>query len=91
MHIFSSKVAVLGPLGALSIIPMVLIYLGCEHFAKKRQIRYEINLWNLKFSKIEFYMQKNYPPQNFRRIEKLWMDQRDVSVDSEKVKYLLEQ
>lgn len=61
--LYNSRVAVLGPLGAISIIPLIMIYYGCEHFARKRQIR---------------------------RIERLWIDQADVSIDSEKVKHLLE-
>lgn len=54
----------MGPLGAFILIPMFLIYYGCEHFAKKRQVR---------------------------RIEKTWCDQTNISVDSDRIKHLLEE
>uniref|UniRef100_A0A915E6Y4 EGF-like domain-containing protein n=1 Tax=Ditylenchus dipsaci TaxID=166011 RepID=A0A915E6Y4_9BILA len=59
---YNSRVATIGPLGALILIPMFLIYYGCEHYAKKRQVH---------------------------RIEKIWMDQTNVSVDSDRIKSLL--
>jgi hypothetical protein len=34
--LYNTRVAVLGPLGALSIIPMILLYYCCEHFAKAK-------------------------------------------------------
>lgn len=54
----------LGPLGALSIIPLIAVYWGCEYYARKRQVK---------------------------RIEEEWVDRTNVSVDSDKVKYLLDQ
>ncbi|CAB3399670.1 unnamed protein product [Caenorhabditis bovis] len=41
-HIYSyynQKVFLLGPLGAISLIPMCALYAGCEYFAKKRQVK----------------------------------------------------
>ncbi|KAI6173876.1 Acp-5 [Aphelenchoides besseyi] len=61
--LYNSRVSLIGPLGALSILPLVLIYYGCEHFAKKRQIR---------------------------RIERIYQNQTEASIDGDRVKYLLE-
>ncbi|CAI4228629.1 unnamed protein product [Auanema sp. JU1783] len=36
---YNRKVYWLGPLGALSLIPMCALYLGCEYMAQKRQVK----------------------------------------------------
>jgi hypothetical protein len=64
-YLYNSKmVAMLGPLGALALIPMVLVFYGCEHFAKKRQVR---------------------------RIEQIWGDHTNASVDSDRIKSILDE
>ncbi|KAI1707929.1 tenascin-R [Ditylenchus destructor] len=63
-YYYNSRVAQMGPLGCLILIPMFLVYYGCEHFAKKRQVR---------------------------RIEKTLVDQTNVSVDSDRIKSLLDE
>ncbi|EGT57930.1 hypothetical protein CAEBREN_21454 [Caenorhabditis brenneri] len=36
---YNRKVFLLGPLGAISLIPMCAMYMICEYFAKKRQVK----------------------------------------------------
>ncbi|CAD6187455.1 unnamed protein product [Caenorhabditis auriculariae] len=36
---YNRKVFILGPLGAVSLIPMCLLYMTCEHMARKRQVK----------------------------------------------------
>ncbi|CAK5120397.1 unnamed protein product [Meloidogyne enterolobii] len=50
-HYYNSKVATLGPLGLISVIPMICLYVLCERFARKRQVRRIEKTWNLQSSK----------------------------------------
>lgn len=43
---YNSKVATLGPLGLISVIPMIGVYVLCERFARKRQVRRIEKTWN---------------------------------------------
>ncbi|CAD5230149.1 unnamed protein product [Bursaphelenchus okinawaensis] len=45
-YLYNSKVAIIGPLGALLVIPMIMIYYGCEHYAKKRQVKRIKKVWS---------------------------------------------
>ncbi|CAD5214344.1 unnamed protein product [Bursaphelenchus okinawaensis] len=35
---YNSKIYSMGPIGVLSIVPMIIILLGCKHLAEKRQV-----------------------------------------------------
>ncbi|TKR83261.1 hypothetical protein L596_016883 [Steinernema carpocapsae] len=38
-YFYNKKILILGPLGILSLFPLVAIYYGCEYYARKRQIK----------------------------------------------------
>uniref|UniRef100_A0A914H1L5 EGF-like domain-containing protein n=1 Tax=Globodera rostochiensis TaxID=31243 RepID=A0A914H1L5_GLORO len=43
---YNSKVATIGPLGLIAVLPMIGIYLICERYARKRQVRRIEKTWN---------------------------------------------
>uniref|UniRef100_A0A1I8BPK2 EGF-like domain-containing protein n=1 Tax=Meloidogyne hapla TaxID=6305 RepID=A0A1I8BPK2_MELHA len=50
-ELHTRNVATLGPLGLLSVIPMICLYVLCERFARKRQVKRIEKTWNLQSTK----------------------------------------